>query len=571
MALAALFGTASMAQVSVTFQVDMNGETVSPNGVHVAGSWQSEANGTDDWQPGDNMMTDLDSDGIYELTVNIPTGEYQYKFINGSAWGPPAGDNFGDESVPTDIAIGGNRFFAVTDWHAEPLNLPNGFVLPAVVYGGAAPAGQTAVRLNISMANEVISDAGIHVAGNLFPPEYEWTAPYGTASLASPNEFSYVVYVDGPGTFEYKFINGDTFDGPNESVPGECGNGTGNRVVVVETTTVSTPFYCYGACEPCADPNVYLTLNMGEDVGIVDVDNGGYIAGDFNSWTGTAMMDNGDGTYTAALNLLPGTYQFKFQNGQGGWEPDVLGECAAGGIGNRTIEVVEGETLELTGCYGQCSSECLVADPAEITFRVNMNADTISVSPEGVFVIGSFTDPTWQGGAIEMTDADEDGIYEATALISGSPFVLFKFVNGDVNAPEFANEESGDFFEGGCGVPNPVGGFNRLHTRSGEPEVLPAFYYNTCQAILSTSDLELGRVAIYPNPSDGVSFIEVENPNNHTLRMNIVDITGKTVSENMVINTNRYEINTTNLNSGLYFLNMVNERSESAVYKLMVK
>jgi hypothetical protein len=101
--------------------------------------------------------------------------------------------------------------------------------------------------------------------------------------------------------------------------------------------------------------------------------------------------------------------------------------------------------------------------------------------------------------------------------------------------------------------------------------VLPAFYYNTCQAILSTSDLELGRVAIYPNPSDGISFIEVENPNNHTLRMNIVDITGKTVSENMVINTNRYEINTTNLNSGLYFLNMVNERSESAVYKLMVK
>ena len=43
LALSALFGVSAMAQVSVTFQVDMNGETVSPNGVHVAGDWQSEA------------------------------------------------------------------------------------------------------------------------------------------------------------------------------------------------------------------------------------------------------------------------------------------------------------------------------------------------------------------------------------------------------------------------------------------------------------------------------------------------------------------------------------------------
>jgi hypothetical protein len=53
--------------------------------------------------------------------------------------------------------------------------------------------------------------------------------------------------------------------------------------------------------------------------------------------------------------------------------------------------------------------------------------------------------------------------------------------------------------------------------------------------------------------------------------MNIVDITGKTVRENAVLNTTRYEINTTDLNPGLYFLNIVNERSETAVYKLMVQ
>ncbi|MFT6355326.1 MAG: alpha-amylase, partial [Cryomorphaceae bacterium] len=81
MAVAALFGSASMAQVSVTFQVDMNGETVSANGVHAAGSWQEEAGFSADWQPGESMLMDDDADGIYSLTVDLPAGAYQFKFI----------------------------------------------------------------------------------------------------------------------------------------------------------------------------------------------------------------------------------------------------------------------------------------------------------------------------------------------------------------------------------------------------------------------------------------------------------------------------------------------------------
>lgn len=554
MALAALFGSASMAQVSVTFQVDMNNETVSANGVHVAGSWQEEAGFSADWQPGESMMSDDDSDGIYELTVDVPAGEYQYKFINGNDWGP-------DETmIPGEVTIGGNRFFAVTDWHGDALNLPDGFMLPAVTFNGAAPAGQTAVRLNISMANETVSEDGVHVAGNLIDPN--WTPAYGTASMAAPDEYSYVTYVDGPGTFQYKFLNGDTFDGPNESVPADCGTGSGDREIVVDAETVSTPFYCYGACEPCAEPNVTLTV----DLSAAAVDNGGFVAGDFNGWSGAAMEDNGDGTYTIMLGLAPGTYAFKFQNGSGGWEDAIVGSVVCtNNDGNRVIEVVDGETLEYTACFGQCGETCITAAPANITFQVDMNAET--VSPEGVWIIGGFTD--FQTNAIQMTDDDSDGIYTTDAIaFEGSPFVAYKYVNGDVTVAE--NEESADFATLGCGIPNGIGGWNRIHTRSGEDEVLPVVPFNSCGP-LSTNDIELGRVAIYPNPSDGVSFIEVENPNNHTLRMNIVDITGKTVTENMVINTNRYEINTTNLNSGLYFLNIVNERSETAVYKLMVK
>jgi hypothetical protein len=82
---------------SVTFRVDMNEETVSPNGVHIAGSFQN-------WDPGATAMSDGNGDGVYEVTVDLNGNNiYQYKFINGNAWGD-------DESVPSACALDNNRF-----------------------------------------------------------------------------------------------------------------------------------------------------------------------------------------------------------------------------------------------------------------------------------------------------------------------------------------------------------------------------------------------------------------------------------------------------------------------------
>jgi hypothetical protein len=557
MALAALFGSASMAQVSVTFQVDMNGETVSANGVHAAGNWQEEAGFSADWQPGESMMTDDDSDGIYELTVDLPAGSYQFKFINGSDWNPD-GTNLGNEGVPGEVAIDGNRFFTVTDWHADLLNQPDGFVLPAIPYNGTAPAGKVAVRLNVNMSNETTSEAGVHVAGTIIEPN--WTPEYGSCTPFGLNEWGYVTYVDADATYEYKFVNGTTFGiDPDESISGDCGPGNGNRELAVGSSVIATESFCFGSCETCSDPNVTFTVDLSNE----DVDNGGFLAGSFNGFSGQAMNDNGDGTYTLALALGEGTYEFKFQNGLGGWEA-VPGDCAVNG--NREL-VVGPDPVTVSACINQCNEVCVPnPDPANITFQVDMNAETVAA--EGVFLIGSFTDPVFQAGALTLTDDNSDGIYEVTVEVSGSPDLQYKYVNGDVNVVE--NEESADFETLGCGTSNGIGGWNRTHTRTGVDEVIPVVPFNSC-GVLNTAELDLGSVSIFPNPSNGVSYIDVPNPNGYTLRMNIVDITGKTVRENAVLNTTRYEINTTDLNPGLYFLNIVNERSETAVYKLMVQ
>ena len=555
MAMAALFCTAAIAQIPVTFRVDMSDQTVSPNGVHVAGDWQAAAGFADDWQPGLSEMTDAGG-GIYELDVVVPPGAYQFKYINGNDWGP-------DEAVPGDVAFGGNRFFAVTvDGHQL-----DGMMLPAVKFGQAAPEGMGYARLQVDMANEEASDAGVHVAGNVFAQE--WNPAYGTCVNTSGTFWTYVVY-NVPGDYAYKFINNDDW-GPNEwpsgNAPLECTDGN-DRTLTLTLAGVSTPAYCFSSCETCSDPNVLLTVDMSN----VETDNGGHVAGEFNGWAGQPMADNGDGTYSIGLFLTPdSTYEFKFQNGPGGWE-GVPVACQAEASDNRTFTVPgdleEGEQFEFSACINQCSEVCVPnPDPANVTFRVDMNDE--EVSAEGVSVIGTFTNPVWQDGAIAMSDDDSDGIYEVTVLISGAADFAYKYVNGDVFVP--ANEEFHEFPDQlPCNVTNNQGGWNRFHTRSGEDEVLPVLPFGEC-GILNTNSVELGAVKIYPNPSFGSTFIEVENPNGYNLRMNIMDITGKIVRENILLNTAHKEINTSNFAPGMYFLNVTNERSERAVYKLMVR
>ena len=93
--------------VSVTIHVDMTNETISDEGVHIAGSMQS-------WDPASSDMTDTDGDGIYEITFNLTPGDtIQYKFINGNNWdGAENTSGLSDCSIEDDM-VGHNRFHIV--------------------------------------------------------------------------------------------------------------------------------------------------------------------------------------------------------------------------------------------------------------------------------------------------------------------------------------------------------------------------------------------------------------------------------------------------------------------------
>ncbi len=80
--------------VEVTFQVDMSGQVVSPNGVHLAGSF-SDVNGDGvidndlpNWNPGGIALSD-GGNGIWSVTIGLVAGLYEYKFVNGNDWSNP--------------------------------------------------------------------------------------------------------------------------------------------------------------------------------------------------------------------------------------------------------------------------------------------------------------------------------------------------------------------------------------------------------------------------------------------------------------------------------------------------
>ena len=66
---------------SLTIQVNMEGLSVPPEGVHIAGTWQG-------WDAGATPMAHISGTEVWTYTTTFPAGTYlRYKFINGNAWG----------------------------------------------------------------------------------------------------------------------------------------------------------------------------------------------------------------------------------------------------------------------------------------------------------------------------------------------------------------------------------------------------------------------------------------------------------------------------------------------------
>lgn len=564
----ALFLCASLvasAQVAVTFSVDLNNEpSASADGVHIAGNFGETNPEYPVWNPAGIEMMDMDMDGVYEVTLNLLPGTYEYKFINGNDW--PM-----NEGVPAPCQVGGGNSNREITVGMEAMS-------SSVCFGSCAACNDYAVLFRVDMSTQpAVNPNGVHVAGSFQEPVWQ----SGDTPLADEDGDgvweALVTFgadkLDENGNIEFKYINGNSWDNSNEDMTGQdCAvPGGNNRQLAVTEFNMMTESYCFATCSPCTAPTM-VTFQVDMSLQTVSP-NGVHVAGAFqtpDAWQpGATEMtdDDADGIYEVTVPVAPGNYGYKFINGNNwdGADNDneaVPGECATDG--NRLL-VAEGEAMTVTFCYNQCTAEC-VADPnpEEITFRVDMSEETVDAA--GVWLIGGFTAPQWQAGATQMTDLDADGIYEATLTVDGSAELQYKFTNGDPYPNMTIDnlvEESGDFALGGCGIANGVGGFNRTYLRDGTGAVLEAVCYNSCTSCIVSVDEVAAQIGlnVYPNPSTDVLNMTMEDAS-LVNAIQLVNQLGQVVFgiQNTQVSNNAVVLDMNQFAAGLYTLSILTDK-----------
>lgn len=230
---------------SVTFRIDMSAETVSSSGVHIAGSFQSAAGLGSNWNPASTLVQDVNGDDIYEITVSLPSGTYEYKFINGNAWGM-------DENPPSECSVGNTN-------NREVVVGNSALVLPAYPFNGCIAK----LRLAVNMSNETISPDGVHVMGN-----FQQAAGYGqnwdpdaTRMQDLNGDGTYEIELVMPfGNYQYVFVNGKNLSDA-ELLSGPCSqagdNGLQVRTVNFSANGVAPTVYCFNTCQQCHPSVVY--------------------------------------------------------------------------------------------------------------------------------------------------------------------------------------------------------------------------------------------------------------------------------------------------------------------------
>ncbi|MFY7708845.1 MAG: MopE-related protein [Flavobacteriales bacterium] len=330
-------------QHDVTFRVDMN---------NVAQSFTlPEVNGTfNNWCGGCAPMTDADGDGIWELTVTLDEGSYEYKFA-ADGWGIQESLTQGDPCTVTNNGFT-NR----------SLNLTGDVVLDAVCWGSctACPAETFDVTFRVDMNNVTVPFTTPEVNGSF----NNWCGACAPMSDVDGDGIWELVIALPAGAYEYKFT-ADGFsiqENLNPSLPCTVTNfGFTNRSLNV-TTDVVLDAVCYGACVGCnaviPDYNITFRVNMNNVTAPYTTPE---VNGTFNNWCGgcAPMSDaNGDGIWELVVTLPAGNYEYKFA--ADGWAiQETLTEgdpCTINGAPfvNRSLSVTGNTVLDAV-CWGSCN------------------------------------------------------------------------------------------------------------------------------------------------------------------------------------------------------------------------
>ncbi len=220
----------------VRFSVDMSGQTISPNGVHISGDFQDEAGFPKDWDSKSTVLKKESGTDIYSVVVQIPAfRKYEYKFVNGDMF-------YEVEFVPEKSRIGfdfnDNRWIYIDSLSMDTLQLPK------LLFGGNAPSGQKMIRFKVDLTTQNSNHSnGIHVGSTL----NNWNPKASNMISFSGKTYESIEFVD-TNEIEYIFINGFAYEKLNP----ECSNANKKRYLTIASDTILKEV-CFNECQDCID------------------------------------------------------------------------------------------------------------------------------------------------------------------------------------------------------------------------------------------------------------------------------------------------------------------------------
>ena len=229
----------SISAKKVKLSVNMTGQNINPNGLHVSGDFQTLAGFPGgDWNSATTALTvEPSNSNIFSVVVDIPAGrKYEFKFVNGDLF-------YEVEFVPEESRVGydfnDNRWF-----YLDSLSNDTTLIGP-LMFAGNAPEGKKLLRLKVDLKGQsTIHANGVHVAGSF--NNYNYKSAYMYSFTAKV--FEYQVYADSGQTVEYHFVNGDN-ESLAEVLPQTCAV-NGKRQMLLNADVV-TDSVCFSNCEKC--------------------------------------------------------------------------------------------------------------------------------------------------------------------------------------------------------------------------------------------------------------------------------------------------------------------------------
>lgn len=376
-----LLGSSVIAQTNVTFQVDMSQQN---------GFTTPEVNGTfNGWCGNCAAMTDANGDDIWEVTISLAPGTYEYKY---------SADNWASQEnlvagTSCTVTNGGftNRTITVGT---------TAMTLPAVCWQSCLSCSVTPAPVDVTFQLDMTQQTGF-TTPELNGTFNGWCGNCIPMTDANADGVWEVTVALVPGTYEYKYSY-DNWAGSETLIANTpctvTANGFTNRALVVGNADTTLATVCYASCSSCVTTNdVTFKVNMNDYTGTFTTV---YVSGSFNGWSGNAnpMTDaNADGIWEVTLPISDATIEFKFSLDDWAASEQFAGgeSCTVtnGGFTNRYLAITGDVVLPIT-CYASCidcvnginentaASFTLYPNPANesITVKADKIAEAITIT-----------------------------------------------------------------------------------------------------------------------------------------------------------------------------------------------